>query len=87
LRESEENRRQGRRSKTIIRTETQALDRIEVCKEKIVHYQGIYSDKSLSRKKRDSVYSSIVDWRCKLKDAERTLRVLRGETDEDDIDE
>lgn len=87
LRESEDNRRQGRRSKAIINTEEQALARIEVCKEKMAHYQGIYSDKSLSRKKRDSVYSSIVDWRCKLKDAERTLKILRGEIDEDDIDD
>lgn len=85
LRESESNQKQSRRTKTIIRTETQALNRIVECKEKIAHYEQMSSDAVVNGRTKKSVKSTIWEWKCKLKDAERTLLVIRGELDADDV--
>lgn len=81
LREQEEHEKKARGVKTIIRTEAQALARIEVCKGKIEYFKERCADPTISERHKKSTYSSLYDWRCKLNDAERTLLVIRGEID------
>lgn len=84
LREQEEHEKKTRGTKIIIRTEAQALARINVCKEKIAKYEQM-KDEIVNQKNKRCARGLAWEWRGKLREAERALRVLRGEdADEED---
>ena len=84
IREHEADRKKSRRTKLIIRTEAQALARVADCQAKIAFYESMRADAVVNPKTKKSARQSLWEWRCKLNDAERTLRIIRGEQDADE---